>query len=76
MIVASRFEFEAREYGVAIHQRLLLVALQAHIEEQILADDLELRMALRVPSVTTIDQVTNRGTRISLHSEDFCLFNM
>jgi hypothetical protein len=37
---------------------------------------LELRMALRVPSVTTIDQVTNRGTRISLHSEDFCLFNM
>ena len=75
MIVASRFEFEAGEYGVAIHQRLLLIAFQAHVEQQILADDLELRLALRVPSVTTIDQVSNRGTRISLHSEDFCLLN-
>lgn len=46
MIVASRFEFEAREYGVAIYQRLLLVPLQAHIEQQVLAYDLELRMAL------------------------------
>lgn len=74
VIIASRFEFEAREYGVAIHQGLLLVAFQAYIVQLILTDDLELCMILRIPpSLSAIEQVPNRSTSISLHCEDFCI---
>jgi hypothetical protein len=76
VVVASRFEFEAREYGVAIHQGLFIVAFQAHVEEEILGDDLQLQGILRILSLAPTEQVRHRSARISLHSEDLAYLTL